>query len=237
MLKQAVADWLAGLGYWGSEGTIVRRMQEDYSSFDACDYSYFLSDDFDQSVIHLPNAIDFVAGMRPDSCLVVESVARFIATSAAELEHANLMAFVFQQLRMTIKRWVSAFEPTHDCDTMMASGGNVQETLHEPPVIDCFFDAILASRIACPSGDMFSVLLSEWVGDYSSGTSSASVLDFFFRVRFCPGDLKLYRDKLALGFAFNESIAARHWTAAQAVMTQKCGTPYLEVIRKGLLRT
>jgi hypothetical protein len=164
-LRQKIAAYLGKAGYWGSEADILERMQREYQDNSGGEYSYRLSDEFDQSLIYLPGAIEYLGtlpllNLRDDDYegnldWAGRAVAAFLQTWHSDLHDMNLIDDVVAAIQTTLDRWNGIFPSPH-------AGSPGEET--QPvawtdfvgfPPSGTFLDAILISKVPHQDTSLF----------------------------------------------------------------------------------
>jgi hypothetical protein len=219
-LRQEVINELESLRFHGSAKDIDARMLRDFDRFGAVEYSYYLSEEFEQSLIHVPNAFDYLLRLSPRSDLVSEAVIGFVKTWQNELRKRHLLESTVGAVSEVLLRWSGSWpcevaKTTSDWDALESS------LLIAPPALDILMDALVESKIPAGPDELFAQVFAKWVKSSRQPKASACVLDFFLRVRLTSSDLKLYRDARVLSCAFDTKLVSSHWETARSLVTAK----------------
>lgn len=239
-LRNQVIQLLASAGFWGNEQAIRKRMESDFQKFSSGEYSYYLSDEFDQSLIHLPNAFEYMFRKKCDYERVGEEVARFIGNWHSQLEETHLIESVVETIRQLLHVWPQPddllFIFLTDCPEV-GDHFDMPVSLGLDPPLDTFLNALVEAKTPYSDDGLFSHLFLDWINEFSSAYLSARVLDLFFRVRCYPNDLKLHRDPTVLKFAFDKDFCRRHWETATAHLSKRCSERTLSKVQTTLIGT
>jgi hypothetical protein len=234
-LRTEVLRQLSEAGY-GVQPSIADRMRKHLSTMTAVDYSYYLSEGFgfEECVYYLPNALEYMCGMRDDYGRVATAVVQFTRTWCHKLEETELLRLIVGELELAFRGWVANFRPA----TRVTVAGDKSVIPEFSPAeivpIDGFLDELLSAHLAFSRSSVFEEIIVAWTHDVESVESSAMFLDFALRVRFYPGSQRLYRSPVVLRTVFDSDLIQRHLARARKLLTLTCRAEYLTAV-EGLL--
>jgi len=204
-------------------------------------FSYHLSTTFNDGLLHLPYAIEFVRVHGDSQGPIGEAAAGFVYAFQTELADMGVMDEVAQLLRILIDTLAEASPCGPEVAPTALPAASVAEA--PPPgsgwgsdhPLDVFLDALHSRGIPYGETTLFESLVSDWVNAFANAQSSVGVLSFFMRLRLWPGNQRLFRDNWVLGLAFDPALCSRHWALAEEAIVGRCPLWYVELMKQHML--
>lgn len=205
-------------------------MAKDYEKYRSVDYSYRLSDEYDQSLIDLPNAVEFILERGEDWQRVSEAVSGYTATWHTRLLEDQLYDELCQMFWSIVAHWNEEYEMAEVSNSLARDDSKSAASVVPCPPAAILLNDILEAKIPHRNGSLFGDLFSRWMQNRSSSKCSANFLAFILYVRVCPDSMRIYQNPIVLNAAFDTPLILDHWNRARGVIESMCPTEYATAI-------
>lgn len=246
VLRGKVAAFLARAGFWGSEAEISVRMERERHQIGAgADCSYDLSDEFDQSLLFLPIAIEYLATLpfselpkeeyENDRYWTCNAIASFMRTWHSALCDTNLMDMVVASIGSTLDEWNRTFPPPRSGNRCDNSDSMKWTSLVDIPPSGVCLGFILEAKVPYKDTALFEFLFGRWIDEKKVPASSANILTLFMYVKCIGGEALLYRNPIVLNSTFDKGLCREHWQTAGVLIENQCPQMFIDALQKELL--
>jgi hypothetical protein len=216
-----------------SPNRVIRDVRPDQLTSGA-ECSFRLSDDFEQSLIYLPVAIDYLklrtshdANWSDDFEPAGRGICTFVNAWTLNLNRSHLFDLTVQALEDLLQQWNRRLV----ADKITPTWKHIVEL----PIAAQFLDLALQTSRPFYESALFASLFGRWVSDTTDVAGSAALIGFFLFVKRSSDDLLLFRHPLVLNAAFDRSLCSKHWDLAQELLIRSCPASYIVEIKEYLL--
>jgi hypothetical protein len=234
-LSIKVAEYLANLTYWGTQAEIHTRWQRESGKLSPAEFSYRLSDEFDQSILYLPLAFDCLQDA-PKTEIASRAITSFLSYWHKNLNACGMQEAVADRCMSILEFWLGKF-PAHEESSEFRSPDCIVDTF-APLIAINLLNELVEKKVPAaedPNKLLADKLLCEIFDAETSAAQIANMLAFLLKVKATTSEWKIYRHPMVLDAAFNVEACKQYARRVSDLLKKKTAEDYLNLLRVHLL--